>query len=408
MHYRLDGVATSVAEVASETSDAWLCVSMRNNTDGPLLLHELIVDPALPDEIAPPRPFAITAQPGEVVQRIVGPVPVQLTGPMQETGIDVVWQADAPPFDPIVSDRSQVIFRLSSGLPVIRVTDGSGPEGDLGSRNGATFEVSLVDPITGQPVVGDAQAHLATEARTGTTGVDFEATEVDLDFSTESTHLVRVPLIGDFEAEGDETFALGFGAVDGARVSRPSAVGTIVDDDVITPTGPLSVRVGGSAAAACSGSFDPFSNPPRGRWLLPAGGVTSTPAFYCLEYTNLGPVTETLHRVGVEGIDDADLPFATTRNTNVAPGGSMTLVVGPISAAMGSCAGFGRRIRLTVPATWPSLTPRSRSPRSMAMSSYKPASSGASRSRVTARKPPAWWCPTTTVPAHRDSVFGIA
>ena len=217
VHYRLDGVATSVAEVASETSDAWLCVSMRNNTDGPLLLHELIVDPALPDEIAPPRPFVIAAQPGEVVQRIVGPVPVQLTGPMQETGIDVVWQADAPPVDPIVSDRSQVIFRLGSGLPVIRVTDGSGSEGDLGSRNAATFEVSLVDPITGEPVVGDAQAHLATEARTGTTGVDFEATEVDLDFSTESTHLVRVPLIGDFEAEGDETFALSVGAVDGAR-----------------------------------------------------------------------------------------------------------------------------------------------------------------------------------------------
>ena len=104
---------------------------------------------------------------------------------------------------------------------------------------------------------------------------------------------------------------------------------------MITPTGPLSVRVGGSAAAACSGSFDPFSNPPRGRWLLPAGGVTSTPAFYCLEYTNLGPATETLHRVGVEGIDDADLPFATTRNASVAPGGSMTLVVGPISAADG-------------------------------------------------------------------------
>jgi len=88
----------------------------------------------------------------------------------------------------------------------------------------------------------------ATAGGTATPGSDFTAVSGTLTFTPGQTvQTVAVPIVRDLVAEATETFTVGLTSPAGATLARTSAIGTILDDDTVTPPPTPSVTINNAA-----------------------------------------------------------------------------------------------------------------------------------------------------------------
>jgi len=107
----------------------------------------------------------------------------------------------------------------------------------------AVFTVSL-SQATSQTVT----VRYATAGGTATPGSDFTAVSGTLTFTPGQTvQTVAVPIVRDLVAEATETFTVGLTSPAGATLARTSAIGTILDDDTVTPPPTPSVTINNAA-----------------------------------------------------------------------------------------------------------------------------------------------------------------
>ncbi len=114
--------------------------------------------------------------------------------------------------------------------PKVSVADASVTESHSGAKN-LVFVVTLDKPATSAVSVA-----YTTSNGTAIAGTDFTATAGVLTFAAgETTAQIAVPILGDTAVEADETFTLTLSNPNGVTIADGSAVGTILNDDVVAP-----------------------------------------------------------------------------------------------------------------------------------------------------------------------------
>ncbi|MFN8089948.1 MAG: Calx-beta domain-containing protein [Mycobacterium sp.] len=117
-----------------------------------------------------------------------------------------------------------------SDLPTASIADLSVTEGN-GQHAHFMFTVSL-----SQQSDSAVTLHYATVDGSATAGQDYVAGSGTLTFAPGVTsQTVHVDIVGDAVEESDETFTVTLSAPSGATISRATATGTIVDDDMAMP-----------------------------------------------------------------------------------------------------------------------------------------------------------------------------
>ena len=130
-----------------------------------------------------------------------------------------------------VSKWQNLINAAQPTPPGVSIADASANEGNSGTANLA-FTVTMSKASTKVITVG-----YATSNGTATAGQDYKATSGTVTFAPGVTsQTINVSVVGDTTVEPDETFAVTLSNPSGATLTRPSATGTIVGDDVAPPT----------------------------------------------------------------------------------------------------------------------------------------------------------------------------
>jgi|GEM_PF-1899063 len=151
-------------------------------------------------------------------------------------------------------DRFLVVRLLGGGGPppayTLSIADAGIVEGDAGTALMA-FTVTLSAPspggigVTAQTDIGSAEPNL-----------DYVPTGTFLTFDEGVDRVVfQVPVIGDLDVEGDETFVARLLDPAGAAIADGVATGTIVDDDVAVPVAAQPVPAGGMPALGLLGAL---------------------------------------------------------------------------------------------------------------------------------------------------------
>lgn len=146
-------------------------------------------------------------------------------------------------------------------LPTLSVGDATVTEGNGGLQDLA-FTVTLSESASGPVTVAYATAN-----GTASAGSDYTALTGTLTFAAgETSKTIHVQVAGDTAVEANETLALTLSSPTGATIADGSAIGTIVNDDVVQPTLPtLSI----SDASVIEGS--PGSSGGSEGWLSTSG-----------------------------------------------------------------------------------------------------------------------------------------
>jgi aryl-phospho-beta-D-glucosidase BglC (GH1 family) len=126
--------------------------------------------------------------------------------------------------------------------PTISIANASVAEGNSGTSN-ASFTVTLSNASTAPVTVG-----YSTSNGTATAGTDFTAASGTLTFAPGSTsQTITVKVTGDSTVESDETFNVTLASPTGGTISKGTAVGTIINDDVAAP--PPSITISNASVA---------------------------------------------------------------------------------------------------------------------------------------------------------------
>ena len=144
------------------------------------------------------RPETFTVELSEPVNAKLG----------QATATGTILNDDAPP-------------------PLVAITDASQAEGNDGTTD-------LVFTVTrGGDKNQEVTVEYATEDGTATAGTDYTAVSGTLTFEADETEKeVRVPILGDGDAESDENFTVTLSNSSAGTLVRATATGTIENDDV--------------------------------------------------------------------------------------------------------------------------------------------------------------------------------
>lgn len=126
------------------------------------------------------------------------------------------------------------VARLLGGdggaLPIVSIADASRVEGDAGTSL-MSFTLSLSSPSDGSIAVD-----VASDDGSATANVDYVPTTATVLFANgASSATFEVPVIGDTDAEADETLFVRLSSPVGAVLGDAEAVGTIIDDDAAPP-----------------------------------------------------------------------------------------------------------------------------------------------------------------------------
>jgi hypothetical protein len=149
------------------------------------------------------------------------------------------------PSNATISDGQAVGTIMNDDTPMLwlSIADTSLPEGNAGTTN-AQFQVTL-SAASASPVTVD----YATVDGSATAGSDYLATSGTLTITAgQTTGQILVPVIGDSNVEGDETFLVNLSAAAGAIIADGQAVGTIMNDDVPGPNLSIAGTTVGEAA----------------------------------------------------------------------------------------------------------------------------------------------------------------
>lgn len=143
-----------------------------------------------------------------------------------------------------------------AGLPTVSIADASKSEGSSGTSNlgfTVTLSKSSTTPVT---------ISYATANGSATAGADYVASTGTVTFAAgQTSQTVNVAVSGDTTVESDETFTVTLSAPSGATVTRATATGTIVNDDIVTTpggsTGQPAVPFGSHARPYAAGVLMP-------------------------------------------------------------------------------------------------------------------------------------------------------
>jgi hypothetical protein len=145
--------------------------------------------------------------------------------------------ADGQGIGTIVNDDTPTIW--------LSIADTTLPEGNAGTTN-AQFQVSL-SMASGS----DVTVQYATADGTATAGSDYVASSGTLTIPAGLTSgQILVPVNGDTDVEGDETFMVNLSAANGATIADGQAVGTILNDDVAGP----NISIAGVTVSEAAGT----------------------------------------------------------------------------------------------------------------------------------------------------------
>lgn len=136
-------------------------------------------------------------------------------------------------FDGLVpsANATVVITVVPDTLPLISIANATTTEGNTGTTN-LTFQVTL-----SKTSLQSVTVNYATSNGTATAGSDYSAASGTLTFAPgETSKPVVVPVIGDVLVETDETFKVTLSNPANGFLAVTEATGTILDDDVETPT----------------------------------------------------------------------------------------------------------------------------------------------------------------------------
>lgn len=183
-------------------------------------------------------PGDYTAQSNQTVSFAPGETQKTITVPVIDD--NVVEQTETfsvvltnPTGGAILTDATAQGSILDDEQPNISVSDTAIAEGDADTRS-AVFTISLSAPTTGTTTV-----NYATQDGTAQAGSDYTATSGSVSFATgETTKTVSVPVRGDTDVEGDETFSVVLSNPTNAAIGDGTGAGTIQNDDAATPPPP--------------------------------------------------------------------------------------------------------------------------------------------------------------------------
>jgi len=180
------------------------------------------------------------------------------------------------PSRPTVTNGRLNVARAMPQTPRLSVSDATVTEGNAGTTP-ATFTVTL-SPASSQTVTVD----YATADGTATAGSDYTGIPVTtLTFAPgETSKTVSVDVLGDTEAESNETFTLSLTNAAGAPVLDGQGVGTIVDDEPRPDLTINDVTVTEGAAGATAATFTislsaPSTLPVSVSWATANGTATA-------------------------------------------------------------------------------------------------------------------------------------
>ncbi|MEL6870544.1 MAG: PQQ-dependent sugar dehydrogenase [Pseudomonadota bacterium] len=126
--------------------------------------------------------------------------------------------------------------------PTLSISDASIDEGDGGNTTLQFTIQASATPSAGQ-AVSDASVSYATAANTASEGTDFVAASGTVQIPGGTTSVtIDVIVIGDADAETDETFTVSLSSPIDATLGQASATGTIRDDDTAIATFGLDAR----------------------------------------------------------------------------------------------------------------------------------------------------------------------
>ena len=208
----------------------------------------------------------------------------------------------------------------SCAAVTLSIADVSVAEGDTGTTT-ATFTVSLNAPAP----AGGVTFSIATADGTATTaGSDYLANSLSNQVipGGQQSYAFDVPINGDLDLEADEAFTVEVTAISGARAGDTSAVGTILNDDVLTT--PIHVIQG-------NGLESPFVNQ-----LAAVRGVVTA-------LKSNGFFVQT----AIPSLEDGDP--STSEGLFVFTGSASTVAVGDLVTAHGTVFEFSGLTEISVP-----------------------------------------------------------
>jgi hypothetical protein len=148
-----------------------------------------------------------------------------------------------------------------TGVPTVSVGDAAVVEGDSGMPHAVTFSITLSEPAT-EMVTVDYEVRAGTTAGSADVS-DFWPRARTAVFRpsrhgvTPTTRLVTVPVYPDSDQEGDETFEIVLSnPIGGYTLGAATGIGTIIDDDDISPAG---ARLDVGDVAICEGDEGRFN-----------------------------------------------------------------------------------------------------------------------------------------------------
>jgi hypothetical protein len=185
---------------------------------------------------------------GGTLQLVTGfsPAPVDtftvLTAASRTSGFAAVTGSPGPGVNYVANyNPTNVVVSLSNApaLPTVSIADASMAEGSSGGTTNLSFTVSLDTP-SALPV----SVQWATADGTAQAPGDYTASSGTVTFDpSDTSETITVPVVGDTDVEPDETFLVNLSAPVNAIIGDGSAIGTILNDDVVPPSGP-TVSIG--------------------------------------------------------------------------------------------------------------------------------------------------------------------
>ncbi|MCE9517064.1 MAG: cellulase family glycosylhydrolase, partial [Mycobacterium sp.] len=216
---------------------------------------------------------------------------------------------------------------VATPAPRVSIADLSVTEGN-GEHAHFMFTATL-DKASATPV----SVGYATSNGTATAGVDYTASSGTITFAPGvTTQTVHVDVIGDAAIEPNETFSVNLSAPSGLAIARATAIGTILNDDVVAaPTPGLSIS-DAAATEPGSGGMAPGFLRTAGNQIIDSQGKTvqiSGVNWFGMESTTQAPhglwtrgYKEMIDQMVGLGFNTIRLPYSSELlHTSAAPNG---------------------------------------------------------------------------------------
>ena len=226
-------------------------------------------------------------------------------------------------FDTVTMTNNSSTVQTTVQPPQLSFSNATVQEGDTGTK-------TMVFTVTLSPAnpYASAVVSYATSAGSATPGSDYVTSTGQLTFSpSQTSKQINVTINGDYAFESNETFTVTLSNPVGAMVSTTTAIGTIVNDDIMISglqaqsSAPTTLgQVTYFTASATTGSSIVYT------WGFGDGSVTATGSTVNHGYASVGVFTAVVTASNGSGLQVISLPVTVTNVPPVADAGIDQLV----------------------------------------------------------------------------------